>query len=707
MNSLKLKPVHAIIVALSSIYSSNIIAAELLPDVDVKGTTLESPERIETELKLEKVPGGTNLIDLDAMLSSQATLTDVLGFEAGIIMQEFFGGNDQPRLNIRGSGIQDNPVSRGVQLLYDGMPLNHADGSFIIGLLDPEHAMMVSVYRGANGMQYGSSTLGGAINFIQRNGNNSDSTLRLEAGSYNTYDGSVSLAGNSGNWDYFLMGGHSQSDGFRNHSEGERSNLTLNVGYNKGNVENRTHLYYTDNFFEIPFVLPIDIARNDPKKVLGDGDEPIDSWMNIFKRNPLRDTQQYRLANKTRIRGENSIQTLGVYGEKIDDLFKNPIRHTLTDSNNLGLEYSYTHYSRDDGKNLPGSVQFSLSTSYGDMIREFYLNNLNTGQRMHRFGHLGLDAANLALGIQLIDGFSQSWQWVASLQYVANERDIEDLQNHDLLDSSFSYRSINPKLGLIYHSDDKTRYFANISRSSEAPTFWQLVLHEANPLEPDPSAGVNPLELQEALTFEIGTQGEQGGHAWQLNYYYSWIENELISEIQDDFAVNGRTVNYSDDTYHQGVELALNSQLGQDWLRENDRLESRLVYNFADYRFDGGRYEGNHIAGIPIHLLQAELKYWIGGKFSMAPNVRWQPVATDADHVNFMEQDPFTLWGMKFGYQPRQDLRFFAVLNNLSDETYQTSYVIHGSAADASGDLVPTFIPGTGFNFSAGMVLQW
>jgi len=38
-------------------------------------------------------------------------------------MQELFGGNDQPRLNIRGSGIQDNPVSRGVQLFMMAYPL--------------------------------------------------------------------------------------------------------------------------------------------------------------------------------------------------------------------------------------------------------------------------------------------------------------------------------------------------------------------------------------------------------------------------------------------------------------------------------------------------------------------------------------------------------------------------------------------------------
>ncbi len=54
----------------------------------------------------------------------------------------FSGATDQPRLSIRGSGIQSNPVNRGVVLLQDGLPLNEADGSFVIGTLEPRNAAL-------------------------------------------------------------------------------------------------------------------------------------------------------------------------------------------------------------------------------------------------------------------------------------------------------------------------------------------------------------------------------------------------------------------------------------------------------------------------------------------------------------------------------------------------------------------------------------
>jgi len=33
------------------------------------------------------------------------------------VVQNFFGSNDQPRIQIRGSGLQQNPVERGILIM--------------------------------------------------------------------------------------------------------------------------------------------------------------------------------------------------------------------------------------------------------------------------------------------------------------------------------------------------------------------------------------------------------------------------------------------------------------------------------------------------------------------------------------------------------------------------------------------------------------
>ncbi|HNQ09448.1 MAG TPA: Plug domain-containing protein, partial [Giesbergeria sp.] len=148
--------------------------AASLPSVTVQSSrsSAEMPARKTVEQEREQlaqVPGGTNLAEpqKEARL---ATLRDALDYQPGIVLQDFFGGTDQPRLGIRGSGIQSNPVNRGVLLLQDGLPLNEADGSFIIGLVEPRNAAYISARRGANATTPGATTLGGELDFVSLTG---------------------------------------------------------------------------------------------------------------------------------------------------------------------------------------------------------------------------------------------------------------------------------------------------------------------------------------------------------------------------------------------------------------------------------------------------------------------------------------------------------------------------------------------------------
>lgn len=128
------------------------------------------------------IAGSTSLVQMSPLRQRLSTLKDALAMQPGVIIQEFFGLNDQPRLNIRGSGIQSNPQRRGVYLLQDGIPVNFADGSYIIGVMDPMTAHFVEVFKGANALNFGASTLGGAINFVSPTANKQHgANMRIKA----------------------------------------------------------------------------------------------------------------------------------------------------------------------------------------------------------------------------------------------------------------------------------------------------------------------------------------------------------------------------------------------------------------------------------------------------------------------------------------------------------------------------------------------
>lgn len=331
---------------------------------------------------------------------------------------------------------------------------------------------------------------------------------------------------------------------------------------------------------------------------------------------------------------------------------------------------------------------------------------------MSRFGDVDLKAGNIVVGGQIVQDLLHDWQGVAALQYVRNRREIEDRRAAGLLDSRLDYEALNPKLGLIHTPSENVRYYANISRSAEAPTFWQLVDLGPGSVPASPNSlffMVKPLEMQEAVTFEIGTQQRHGRIAWEATYFHSRVENELIAEVQN-FAIDGTTVNYDHDTIHQGVELSIDARTASGLFRAADWISARGVYNWSDFTFDGGRYDGKRIAGVPVHLLGGEIGYHFSERSGISLNARWQPEDTHIDHFNGgLKQDAYLLLGGNLTWKPTSAWEFYLDLHNLTDEIYQTAYVVRGlSAEDASSGLsTPSFVPGPAFHAFSGMRFGW
>ena len=76
-------------------------------------------------------------------------------------------------------------VERGVLALRDGLPINRADGSYVVGFANPAQAESIEVYRGYLANRLGASVLGGAFNFISPTGASAPGTrLMLSGGSF-------------------------------------------------------------------------------------------------------------------------------------------------------------------------------------------------------------------------------------------------------------------------------------------------------------------------------------------------------------------------------------------------------------------------------------------------------------------------------------------------------------------------------------------
>jgi len=648
--------------------------------------------------RLAQIPGATNLIDLRKS-GRQGTLRDALDYQPGLVVQEFFGGIDQPRLNVRGSGIQSNPVNRGIILLQDGLPLNEADGSFVIGLVEQRNTAFISARRGANAISPGATTLGGEIDFHSMTGADERGRLRLEAGSYGKQGGQLAYGSSSERGDWRLSASHDENDGWRTHSDGKRQSVQFNTGWHAGeHFANRTQLSWTDLFFHIPGPVPKARIHSAPRSVMGQGNTPMDALSNILRRDPQRDSRQWRLGNRSEWGRAQARQLLGVWWQQTDDLFHNPTVHHLRETRTRGMHYQ-----------LNGQMaawDYHLGAAYTDSAgtRALYANNPANGTCLQRFGDYALDAASLDVSAGVSWRLGDQVRLLADSKWSRARRDAREHLSGQRLDRRYTHAS--PRLGLIWHAHATLRVFANLSRSNEVPSWWEIISADAPANNPAAAhTALQPLQVQRAESVEIGANGHFGNHEqrlhWQLTLYRSQVDDELMSMVNDDGTRVG-TFNYTAGTTHQGVEAGVD---GHWEMLARHALEYRLAWTYSDFSFDGGSFSGNQIAGVPSHMLSAELLLNSAG-WHLGPTVRWLPSATPIDHANTrtIYQDSYALLGFKLDYTTPDDRwQVFVHADNLTDRRYASSYVIRNQGTLAQ----PGFLPGVGRHASLGVTWRF
>lgn len=655
--------------------SNNALAeTKQLQDVVVTAekTSITASNAEEAEEKINDIPGGADVVKAEEFEDSRATtIKDMLDYTPGVFSQSRAGA--ESRLSIRGSGLSRTFHLRGIKLLQDGVPINFADGAGDFQDIDPLAYDHVEVYKGANALRYGSSTLGGAINFVTPTGYDaSPLKVRLEAGSYNFLRDAVSSGSVIGDSDYFASISNLNFDGYRAQSEQLDTKINANFGHKfSDSLETRFYITHANVNQELPGSLTKAQLRADPSQAAA-GNLLLDQQ---------RDFTITRLANKTTWRGEDTEVSGGLY-TVYKDMY-HPI-NTLVDQqfNDYGAFANTTLYFEDN------ELTLGANYSIGRVDARNYVNNRGsygaltnkTDQRSQNVELYGENRYSAWDDIDLIAG--------GQLTYAHRNYQDKFLGDGDRSGEK-TYTGFSPKIGVMWDAAEDVKVFSNLSMSYEPPTFSELTQNIAG------ASGLIDIEAQKSVTFEIGTRGQSGRFNWDASVYRAWLKDELFTYSLGGAATGVLNANR---TIHQGLELAAGMDIAEDF-------STRVAYALNDFYFDGDTQFGNNqIPGIPQHYIRAEVRYDGPGGFYVAPNTEIVPTGYYVDMANTLETSSYAIFGVKAGYDVTENVSMFIDARNLLDKTYAATTGVITTPTPANS---AQFIPGDGRTIYAGLTYKW
>jgi len=702
--------VAALILATSPTAHAQGIGQRLLDieDIEVEAInsgTLTAPSASERRERLQQIPGAIGFVEASEFLDGFAqSLGDTLVFTPGVFADT--SAQRENRISIRGSGLNSSFERRGITVLRDGVPITRASGSTEFQEIDPLSIQYLEVLKGANGMQVGAASLGGAINVVTPTGRTVKDPyfFRAEGGSFETLRANVRAAHAGEKVDFFAGLTGLFSDGFRDHSEVNSVYGFSNVGIQLSDrLETRFYITALSDNFELAGSLTLEEAMENPDQV-----QPGVSIGPFFPGGPVtvlagsaeeddwdRNLDVIRISNKTVL----ALDTITLEGgawlsyRKLDHAITRFAGIIDQEEWEYGLFGTASGVAEDNGLGLGWS--FGFQANVGDNAARTWQNIF--GERGDLRTQNDQDSANVLAYLNLDKAIAPDVTLVGTVQYnwAARDNDAVSDESGMLVSGRETYDQISPRIGFIWQARENAQVYGNISRGFEPPSLVDLTAGGAGDFD--------PLDPQTSWTAEIGTRGQVDWLSWDITYYRSWIENEFI-----EFALNvggpqpiSVTRNADSDTLHQGIELGADFDLFE---RGDMALVWRHVYTFNDFKFVDSPTSGdNQLPGVPRHAYTSELRLASQEGWFAGVNIRWIPEGPFVDTANTLRPEGYAIWGFNLGYSIDDAVQLYLNGENLADKNFIANTGVV-AVANANSRI---FTPGQGRAIFAGVTVSF
>ena len=442
-----------LIIAINSIINSQ------EKQISLEEVTVVSSPRIE--LELFESSKTVQVVSKEEIINSPANnVAELLQQVAGIDIRRRGTSGMQADLYIRGGGFDQT------LLLIDGIKVEDPQtGHHTMNMALPiEVIERIEIIKGAASRIYGQNAFTGAINIITSKVAEDMVSIKLEAGSYEQQNASVTISKKIQDQSVLFHYSNNSSEG------------------HKYNTDYKNENYFLKNSFQIKGQLINMISSFNERKFGANGfyasPEAIDQY---------EETQASLLGFSTKIVKENLIIKPKLYWKRNQDMYVY-LRHNPAVYRNL-------HISNKVGFEVNGSYKSELgSTGFGLDVSSVKLSSNNLGNRNRTMVNLFLEQ-QVKFADEKIDltpgvAFSYFSDVSTNMNYQSN-----------FFRNFFAY----PGLDIGYQINDDIKLYSNIGYTYRVPTYTDLYYTSPTTIGSD---NLNP---EKALTKEFGARFDRDG----------------------------------------------------------------------------------------------------------------------------------------------------------------------------------------------------
>ncbi|WP_420476764.1 TonB-dependent receptor family protein [Noviherbaspirillum sp. ST9] len=606
--------------------------------------------------------------------SPLVNMSELLNSAPGIQIRDRQNFAQDLQLSVRGFGTRSTFGVRGVRILIDGIPATMPDGQGQAATATLQSARRIEVLRGPLAQLYGNAA-GGVVNVFTADPplspEASYASASLGAGSYGQRQLGFTVARGADDFGGLLDVSHFRTDGYRDHSAAERTQLNGKLKWRPSSSTTVTGLV---NLFDQPLSQdPLGLTHaqfeQNPRQVA-----PVALTFDTRK---TIEQRQGGLVVEHKVDSSNTINARAYAGVR-------KVMQTLSftgaaansaggvvdlDNDFYGVGVNWTHATRLNG--MPVNWTVGVEADEVEQLRRGFVNNNGTAGAVRR------DETDTARNVDVFGQvdwmFAPQWKATAGLRasrvrLSVDDRHITAASPND--SGSVEYHNTSPVLGLVWFANEDLNIYGNLGRGFETPTINESAYRAGGT---GPNLGLQP---SRSLQGEIGMKWKHGGHTLDLALFNARSRDEIAQLTTE----NGRSIFQNvDKVERRGVEAS--------WRMTAGAFATQLAYTLLDARFrepfttgtGAVVAAGNRLPGAPRHSLFAQVEYRAAPGLTTAVEMRTESKIY-ADDLNSDAAPGYAVFNLRAGQEFKTGAAkwyLFARLDNIFDRNYAGSVIVN------------------------------